>query len=101
MSNTNQFLAGLNPTNNSSLFRIISAVPQGSDIVVTWQTAGRRTNALQVAGGNASGNYTDAFIDIPGSMTVIFGSGDAVTNHTDTGGATNVVSRFYRVRLVP
>ncbi len=101
MSNTNQFLAGLNPTNSSSLFRIISAVPQGSDIVVTWQTAGRRTNVLQATGGDASGNYTDAFIDIPRSMTVISGSGDAVTNHTDTGGATNGVSRFYRVRLVP
>ena len=35
MSNTNQFLAGINPTNPASAFRVISAVQQGSDVLVT------------------------------------------------------------------
>ena len=29
------------------------------------------------------------------------GSGDTVTNYLDAGGATNVPSRYYRIRLGP
>jgi hypothetical protein len=101
ISNTNQFLLGLNPTNSASLFRIISAVSQGSNVNVTWQTAGGRTNAVQVTSGDTSGGYSNSFVDIPSSRTILPGSGDAVTNYADMGGATNGVSRFYRVRLVP
>jgi hypothetical protein len=32
MNNTNQFLAGLNPTCPASLFRILSIEPTGSDL---------------------------------------------------------------------
>jgi hypothetical protein len=99
MSNTNQFLAGLDPTNSASVFRIISVLPLGNDIVVTWQTAGGRTNAVQVTAGDANGSYSNNFADLPGSMTVISGSRDAVTNYTDVGAAANASVRFYRVRL--
>jgi hypothetical protein len=101
ISNTNQFLLGLNPTNSASTFRILSVVPQGSGVIVTWQTAGGRTNVLQATDGDTSGNYSNNFVDIPGSLTVISGSGDAMTNYTDVSGATNNPMRFYRIRLGP
>jgi autotransporter-associated beta strand protein len=100
MSNTNQFLAGLNPTNSASALRIISAVPQSNDVVITWTTAGVRTNAVQASAGDASGGYTTNFADISGSI-IIPVSGDRTTNYTDVGGATNTPSRYYRIRLVP
>jgi 1,4-alpha-glucan branching enzyme len=100
ISNTNQFLVGLNPTNPASLFRIVSAVPQSSNVVVTWTTAGAHTNAVQATAGNANGGYGTNFIDIS-SPIIVQGSGDVTTNYLDAGAVTNVPSRYYRVRLVP
>jgi polygalacturonase len=100
MNNTNQFLAGLNPTNAASALGIISAVQQGSDVLITWTTAAARTNAVQATAGDGSGGYATNFTDISGAV-IITGSGDAITNYTDVGGATNGLSRYYRVRLVP
>lgn len=100
MSNTNQFLAGLNPTNSASVFRIISAVRNTTDVAITWTTAGVRTNALQATTGDANGGYTNNFQDISG-LIVINVSGDATTNYVEIGGATNTPSRYYRIRLVP
>jgi len=96
MSNTNQFLAGINPTNSASALRIISAVRQTTDVAIVWTTAGGRTNAVQTS----SGSYTTNFVDLTGSI-VIPGTGDATNNYIDSGGATNNPSRFYRIRLVP
>ncbi|HTS19720.1 MAG TPA: glycosyl hydrolase family 28 protein [Verrucomicrobiae bacterium] len=102
MSNTNQFLAGLNPTNPASLFRITSVVNSGADVSVTWTTAGGHTNIMQVTGGDASGGYaTNGFVDIPASVTILPGSGDVANNYLDGGAVTNGPSRYYRVRLVP
>jgi PKD repeat protein len=100
MSNTNQFLAGLNPTNPASLFRIISIVPQGTNVVITWTAGGGRTNAVQATAGAANGSYNTNFTDISGAI-VLPGSGDVITNYVDGGGATNKPTRFYRLRLVP
>ncbi|HTS19719.1 MAG TPA: Ig-like domain-containing protein [Verrucomicrobiae bacterium] len=102
MSNTNQFLAGLNPTNPASLFRITSIANGTADVRVAWTTAGGHTNIVQVTGGNVTGGYaTNSFADIPASLTILPGSGDLSTNYVDSGAATNVPSRYYRVRLVP
>lgn len=102
MSNTNQFLAGLNPTNSASVFRILSTARQSNDVVITWQTAGGHTNMVQVTAGAANGSYsTNSFVDISGSQTILPGSGDTSTNYIDSGAATNVPSRYYRIRLVP
>jgi len=99
LSNDAEFQIGSDPTNSASAFRIISVVSQGSDIEVTWQTAGGRTNAVQAATGDG---YDTNFVDITiPPHIIISGSGDVTTNYTDTGGATNSSSRFYRVRLVP
>ena len=102
MSNTNQFLAGLNPTNPASVFRITSVVADVSNnVLITWSTAGVRSNAVQAAVGDGSGGYSNNFQDISGATAAINISGDTTTNFTDVGGATNTPSRFYRIRLVP
>jgi len=101
MSNTNQFLVGLNPTNPASQFQIISTTQNTTDVVIVWKAAGARTNAVQAASGAPDGSYnTNGFADISGPI-VIGVTGDTTTNYTDAGGVTNVPSRFYRVRLVP
>jgi hypothetical protein len=98
ISNTNQFLLGLNPTNPASMFKITSQAPQGPNTVITWKTAGVRTNAVQAAPG---GSYsTNSFADISGPI-IINVTGDTTTNYTDSGGATNGPARYYRIRLVP
>lgn len=98
ISNTNQFLLGLNPVDPASVFRVISIALQGTNVVITWKTAGVRTNAVQARSG---GNYsTNGFADISGPI-VINVSGDTTTNYTDVGVTTNYSTRQYRVRLVP
>ena len=101
MSNTNQFLVGLNPTNPASVFRVLSVVQQSNDVVVTWAAGGGRTNQVQATAGDASGGYTNNFADLPGSLTILSGNGDTITNYLDAGGATNAPSRYYRIRLAP
>ncbi|MGD0058154.1 MAG: cellulase family glycosylhydrolase [Verrucomicrobiia bacterium] len=100
ISNTNQFLLGLNPTNPASVFQILSVVPQGIDMGIRWAAAGIRTNVVQAGSGDASGDYTANFADISGPI-IITPSGDTTTNYTDSGGATNGPARYYRIRLVP
>ncbi len=97
MSNTNEFLAGTDPTNSVSAFRVLSVATVGDDLRITWQSVGGRTNVLQMA----SGEFSTNFVDVAGSLTVLAGSGDVVTNFTDAGAATNATARFYRIRLVP
>lgn len=100
ISNTNQFLVGLNPTNPASVFRIISGVSNGANFIVTWKTAGIRTNVLQATNGRPGGGYSNNFQDISGPI-IINVLGDTTTNYVDVGGATNRPSRFYRIRLGP
>ncbi len=99
ISNTNQFLMGLNPTNTASLFKIISETPSGNDVVLSWQTGGGRTDVVQAANGQINGSYSNDFQDI-GSV-IVPGSGDTTATYTDTGGATNTPARYYRIRLGP
>ena len=100
ISNTNQFLLGLNPTNPASVFQILSVVPQSIDMVIRWAAAGIRTNAVQAGSGNANGGYTTNFSTISGSI-ILTPSGDTTINYTDSGGATNGPSRYYRIQFVP
>jgi len=100
ISNTNQFLLGLNPTNPASVFRILSAVQQTTNVVITWAAGAGRTNVVQATGGDANGGYTNNFSDISG-LIILSGSGDVTNSYTDVGGATNIPSRYYRIRLGP
>jgi hypothetical protein len=99
ISNTNQFLLGLNPTNPASVFRILSVAPQtNKDMVITWATGAGPTNIVQAAGGNGNGGSLTNFTDISGPL-VMPGSGDATNSYIDPSGATNTPSRYYRIRL--
>jgi hypothetical protein len=100
LSNLQELLAGTDPTNSASAFRILSLSPEGDDLRIIWATAGGRTNEVQATAGDADGGYPTNFIDISG-LIIILGNGDATTNCLDIGGATNAPARFYRVRLVP
>ena len=99
-NNLAEFLSGTDPTNSASALRVISAVQQGSDVLITWTTAGAHTNAVQSTAGDGNGGYATNFTDLSGPI-IITGSGDATTNYTDAGAAANSPSRYYRVRLVP
>jgi autotransporter-associated beta strand protein len=99
-NNLAEYLAGTSPTNSASALRIISTVQQSNDILISWTTAGGRTNAVQAGPGDTSGGYSNDFVDISGLM-IMAGSGDVTTNYVDGGGATNKPSRYYRIRLVP
>jgi PKD repeat protein len=98
--NLAEFLSGTNPTNSASSLHIISVTTQGSDVLVTWATAGGETNVVQTTPGLPGSSYSTNFLDLS-PLIIITGSGDAVTNYLDGGGATNIPSRYYRVRLVP
>ena len=100
MSNFNQFLAGINPTNPASAFRIVSVTQQSTNVMILWTTAGGFTNVVQATAGGANAGYATNFMDISGPI-IISGNGDATTNYLDNGGATNVPSRYYRIRLGP
>ncbi len=109
ISNTNQFLLGLNPANPASSFRIIAISRAGGTNTVTWKTSGGDTNAALFGGptmitnfvqgsvGAASGGYSsNNFSDISGSL-IIVPPGDTVTNYPDASGT----NQFYRIRLGP
>jgi PKD repeat protein len=99
-NNQAEFLAGTNPTNSASGLRITSITTQGNDVLVTWTTAGGVTNVVQSTAGLPDGSYSTNFLDLS-PLIIIAGSGDAITNYLDQGGATNSPSRYYRVRLQP
>lgn len=82
-------------------FRITAIAAASDDLLLTWNTYGGITNAVQVNPGDAKANYnTNNFADL-GALIVIPGTGPTVTNYIEVGGATNYPTRYYRVRLVP
>ncbi|HTS18204.1 MAG TPA: glycosyl hydrolase family 28 protein [Verrucomicrobiae bacterium] len=101
ISNTNQFLVGLNPTNPASVFQILSVAPEtNNDMVITWATGAGPTNIVQAGAGNAAGSYSTNFTDISGPLSIP-GIGDVTNTFHDPDGATNNPSRYYRIRLGP
>jgi PKD repeat protein len=98
ISNTNQFLLGLNPTNPASVFKILSVAPHGNDMQITWATAGGITNVVQATAGLADGSYSTNFVDVS-PLIIIQGSGDTATNYLNPGAVTNFTTLYYRIRL--
>lgn len=93
-----EYRAGTDPTNSASAFRITSVVETGDDVFVTWMTGVGRTNALQRTAGTGDGSYdTNGFAVVFTVTNTI----STLTNYLDLGAATNVPSRYYRIRLVP
>jgi hypothetical protein len=82
---------------STSSIQIISIVRSTNDIVVTWKATGAQTDVVQAMNGGTSGYNSNGLQNISGSIVL---SGSTTTNYLDQGGATNMPSRFYRVRLV-
>jgi len=98
LTDLQEYLAGTDPTNSTSAFRITSILRTNNDVRITWMMGGGKTNALQRGAGDGSGGFaTNNFA----TMFIVTNTVGTVTNYLDVGGATNVPSRFYRVRLVP
>jgi hypothetical protein len=94
LTDQQEFLAGTDPNNSASSFRVTSVAQVDSDLLVGWMMGSGKTNALQ---RSAAGDYTNNFTDI---FTVTNTVG-TMTNYLDVGAVTNSPSRYYRVRLVP
>ncbi len=90
LSNLQEFMAGTDPTNSTSIMRITSITRTGNVNTITWQSVGGKTYHLQ-----STDSLTGTFTDVAGSD--ITASGPSIST-TDT---TAVTGRFYRVRLVP
>jgi hypothetical protein len=110
MSNTNQFLAGFDPTNSTAALRILNIEQTGNDVRITYLGANgnsnavppmlSRTNVLEFAPGADDGSYSNNFAST--GQTNILSGGDGsgiVTSMTDFGAAA-YTSRFYRVRVL-
>jgi hypothetical protein len=81
-------------------FQIVSVMPQGKDILISWLMGPGQTNALQATAGGTHGSYsTNGFADI--FVVTNNTTTGSLTNYLDIGAATNVPSRFYRARLAP
>ena len=108
MNNTNEFLAGFNPTNSAASLRILNVAKSGSDMTVTYLGAngdsngslGPKTNILEFTTGSPSGSYSNDFTST-GQTNILTGGngGGVVTNMIDAGGATGA-TRYYRIRVL-
>lgn len=93
-SNLQDYLAGTDPLDPSTSFRITNISIVGSDVQVTWTTEPNKTNQLESSSTGLGSNANWLSV---GSLTI--GTGTPATQ-TDSGGATNPLN-FYRVQLVP
>jgi len=103
MTNTNQFLAGLDPTNSASAFRATAAPASNGGFTVTWSSVGGKTYRVQFNNGDAHGGFNGVFTDInldiadpnpdgtPGSLSF--------TDDFSLTGPPPARNRYYRVRL--
>lgn len=94
-SNRLEFLAGTNPTNSASYFRLTSTQIQSNGVRLSWTTVGGKKYVVQT---NASlgGGFADVspVISVPGSA-------ESATNYLDTTATNQNAARLYRIRIVP
>src|SRR6266404_494284 len=92
-NNRAEWLAGTNPLQTSSAFRILSVQRTNQDVRITWNTVGGHNYTLQNAPGLGGGatNFTDL------SAISVDGTNEGTTNFLHLGAGTNR-ALFYRVR---
>ncbi|HXI84394.1 MAG TPA: family 16 glycosylhydrolase [Verrucomicrobiae bacterium] len=95
LSNLQEFQLGTNPLDNNSPFHVTAVTLQGSDVLVSWQSVGGMTSAVESTPA-LGGSYSN----ISGNI-IITGSGLTTTNYLDPGAVTNAPLQFYRIRLIP
>ena len=92
-NNWAEFVAGTDPTNSASVFRITAIATEAGGVRVTWMTGVGRTNALQGSISSISGGFTDLFY--------VTNTTGLPTNYLDVGALTSASTRYYRVRIAP
>ncbi len=93
-NNLTKYLAGLNPTNPSSVFGVVSLTMTNNGAQIVWHTTGGKVNTVL-----ASSLIDGPFTNIAPSFTIP-GSGETNVIWIDSG-ASNNVQRFYRIGLIP
>jgi len=87
ISNLQELLAGTDPTNRASAFRITSVTPEGDGLRVTWTCVAGHTYALQGTTRSVAAAYTNTFFDISPTITA-GGTGESITNLLVSGALT-------------
>jgi hypothetical protein len=102
LSNLQEYLAGTNPTNSASTLAITSITATGDDLWVSWLAAYGKSYVVQT-NAPSNGDITPDFADVSPTVVItgIPGTGEIVTNYLDAGGATNIPTRYYRIRVLP
>jgi hypothetical protein len=99
MSIWQEILAGTDPLNPNSCFRITSIINTNTDILITWTTVAGHGYVVQTNALPVSGSFTNNFADLSPVISVSGSKGESTTNYLQVGGATNGPSMFYRIRL--
>lgn len=125
-NNLAEFAAGTDPTNSTSVIRILSVVPTTSSVSAATRASKMRPELAQPSVGlvvtyyGSGGSPSDGNTPPPktnvleyststpangdfvstGVTNIILEPGDVVTNMVDVGGATNGPALFYRVRVL-
>lgn len=89
-------LAGTDPENSNSVFRIVAIATTNVHARVDWNTVGGHGYVLEATTNLVSGPFVGV-----SPVIAVGGVGEGTTNHVETGAATNRPPRFYRVRLEP
>ncbi|MGZ8899982.1 MAG: NHL domain-containing protein [Limisphaerales bacterium] len=95
-TNLAEFLAGTNPTNSASQFRIVSLQREGESVRLTWTTVGGKSYRVQTNVLSAEGSFN--FADF-GAVLTAPGGGESMTNIVDS--ISGEAARYYRVRIEP
>ncbi len=92
LTNLQEYLAGTNPLDPTSAFRVLSIVPSGADIQVSWSSVANKTYQLQ---RSDSPSATSMWQNVGSPVTAAAGT----SMQTDPGAAADP-SHFYRV-IIP
>jgi hypothetical protein len=95
-SDVDEMLAGTDRFNRNSVFKIISILPQGTDVRLRWKTVGGKTNIIQAAEWIAGSNSFENL-----AILVLPGTGDKTNTFIEPDGVIKGPSRFYRVKIIP
>jgi hypothetical protein len=66
MKNWQKWVAGLNPTNAASVLQVLSPMPSGTNLVVTWQSVTNINYFLQRSSSLAPGSFQPLATNLPG-----------------------------------
>jgi hypothetical protein len=91
LSNSQEFRAGTDPTNNSSALRMLGLSTEGNNVRISWQAGGGRTYVMQ-----AARSFAGVFFNISPPI-MISNVGDIVSTYLNNDVVKNTACRFYRI----